>query len=226
MGQQARDFSGFEFEVVETERVSDLQRSDLLQLFEANYREANAAFLDKSLRTFRHVAVARRKGHAVGFGLADRRMIELPRLGGQAVTLAGLCCIAPDFRRMGLFGELERLAAAATQVPETGRVLLCGRMAHPAAMRQLARIPGAVPEPGCRPNEWQQEVGSAIARTYGVHDFDAATFVCVGDGRPIGYPRIEFEVEPHEWKVFESVDRSRGDALLAMVWLPDAPPGW
>jgi hypothetical protein len=221
-----RSFSEFDFEVVEARRVSDTQRDELLHLFEMNYRKANSAFLDKSLATLRHVAIARRQGNAVGFGMAESRVIELPRLGDQAVTLAGLCCIEPDFRRLGLFGELERLAAEATEMPESDRRLLCGRMAHPAALKQLARIPGALPVPGCRLTQWQQEVGSAIAQVYGVHDFDPATFVCIGDGRPIGYPRIEFEVDSHEWQVFEPVDRSRGDALLAMVWLPDGPPGW
>ncbi|MBW2696252.1 MAG: hypothetical protein JRE70_07250 [Deltaproteobacteria bacterium] len=221
-----RGFSDFEFEVVEAQHVSDTQRDELLHLFEANYREADPSFLHKSLGTLRHLAIARRQGQAVGFGMAESRVIELPRLGDQAVTLAGLCCIDPDFRRLGLFGELERIAAAASELPQPDRRLLCGRMAHPAAFRQLGRIPGVLPVAGSSPTPWQQEVGSVIAQIYGVHDFDPATFVCIGDGRPIGYPRIEFKVDPHEWQIFESVDRSRGDALLAMAWLPSDPPGW
>jgi hypothetical protein len=43
---------------------------------------------------------------------------------------------------------------------------------------------------------------------------------------PIGYPMLEFDVEPHEWELFEAVDRGRGDALLAIAWAPDAPPDW
>ena len=85
---------------------------------------------------------------------------------------------------------------------------------------------GLVPTPGVRPTARQQEVGQAIAQAYGVHAFDPETFVCIGAGEPIGYPRIEVKVEPHEWEVFRPVDRDRGDALLAMMWTPDAPPGW
>ncbi len=33
-------------------------------------------------------------------------------------------------------------------------------------------------------------------------------------------------VEPEEWEVFRAVNRDRGDALLAIAWNPDAPPGW
>jgi hypothetical protein len=99
-------------------------------------------------------------------------------------------------------------------------------MAHPAALRNLARMGSTVPSPGVRPTPWQQAVGRAIADAYGVFEFDPETFVCIGEGRPIGYPRIDFEVEPREWEAFASVNRDRGDALLAIAWIPDNPPGW
>jgi hypothetical protein len=221
-----RDFSDFEFEVLEARRLAAEQRDALLRLFEANYERANPAFLDKSLAKLRRLAMAHREGVCVGFALAETRVIELPRISDQVVTLAGLCCIAPEFRRRGLFTRLELLAAAVDDVPNPTRRLMCGRMAHPAAFRTIGRLPGAVPAPGRPPTQWQQEVGTAIAEVFGVREFDPATFVCVGDGRPIGYPRIEFEVEAHEWEVFEAVDRDRGDALLALAWVPESPPGW
>lgn len=221
-----RGFSEFEFAVREAHSLSDRERADLCHLFDANYRRANADFLEKSLQRLRHVATATRDGVAVGFGLAETRVIDLPRLPAQVVRLAGICCIAPEVRRRGLFGELERLAMTATPLPEGGRHVICGRMAHPAAARTILRIPSSVPRAGVRPTSWQREVGEAIAEVYGVHAFDPETFVCVGPGRPIGYPRIEVEVEPHEWEIFQPVDRERGDALLAVAWLPDAPPGW
>jgi hypothetical protein len=221
-----RDFSSFEFEVLEARELAAAQRDALLHLFEVNYERANAAFLDRSLSKLRHLAMAYREGACVGFALAETRVIDLPRAPDQVATLAGLCCVAPEFRRRGLFTRLELLAATAADIPPSTRRLMCGRMAHPAAFRTIGRLPGAVPVPGHPPTPWQQEVGKAIAAAYGVRSFDPATFVCIGDGRPIGYPRIEFEVEPHEWEVFEPVDRDRGDALLALAWGPDSPPGW
>jgi hypothetical protein len=118
-----RDFSEFDFTVKESRALSEQERGELLRLFELNYRQANPAFLEKSLATLRHS-------------------------------------------------------------------------------------------------------GSAIAEAYGVRDFDPETFVCIGGGTPTGYPRIEFDVEPHEWEVFKPVDRDRGDALLAIAWVPDYPPDW
>lgn len=220
------DFSAFDFTVKETRALSEQERRELFRLFELNYRQANPAFLEKSLTTLRHAAMAFFGGVAVGFGLAETRVMDLPRLPAQVVTLAGICCIAPEFRRRGLFGKLELLAMSAEAVPETPRRLACGRMAHPAAMRTISRFPKSVPRPGVRPTAWQQQVGRAIAEAYGVRDFDPETFVCIGSGTPTGYPRIEFDVEPHEWEIFEPVDRDRGDALLTIAWVPDPPQEW
>jgi hypothetical protein len=90
----------------------------------------------------------------------------------------------------------------------------------------VARNESGVPRPGVRPTAWQQEVGRAIADAYGEERFDPETFVCTGAGTPIGYPVIELEVEPVDWEVFRHVDRERGDSLLGIAWMPDAPAGW
>lgn len=222
----ARDLSPFEFKVIETDQVSAEDLAKVFSLFEMNYRQANRAFLEKSLAVLRYLALAEHKGTAAGFALGECRAMDLPRLPTQVVNLAGICCIAPQFRRRGLFAALEARAIGAAKVPEHVRRLTCGRMAHPIAMRALTRSPTVVPKPGVRPTPWQQEVGQAIAGAYGVHAFDRETFVCIGAGDPIGFPIIEFQAEPEEWEVFRQVNRDRGDALLAMIWTPDAPPGW
>lgn len=65
-----------------------------------------------------------------------------------------------------------------------------------------------------------------MAGAYGVEHFDPATFVCAGSGKAIGYPILDMDVEPEEWEVFAGVDRDRGDSLLGLCWVPDAPEGW
>jgi hypothetical protein len=221
-----RDLSSFNFRVVETDKASKDDLEKAFSLFELNYRQANRAYLEKSLGTLRYLALAEREGTTAGFALGESRVMDLPRLTGQVVNLAGICCIAPQFRRRGLFSRLEYHIFLAVEMPGHSRRLTCGRMAHPASARGLTRIPTVVPKPGVRPTPWQQEVGQAIADAFGSHAFDPETFVCIGSGEPIGYPVIEFQVEPTEWEVFRQVNRDRGDALLTMVWTPDAPPGW
>jgi hypothetical protein len=226
MTSGSRDFSSFDFRVVETEKASSQDLDAAFALFEMNYRQANRAFLEKTLRVLRYLALAEHQGAPAGFAIGECRVMDLPRLPKQAVNLAGICCIAPQFRRRGLFGVLEGRAIGAAGVEDRSRRLSCGRMAHPAAMRILTFSPAVVPKPGVRPTAWQQEVGQAIAEAYGVHAFDPETFVCIGSGVPTGYPRIDVQVEPQEWEIFRPVNRDRGDALLGMMWTPDAPPGW
>ena len=222
----AHDFSPFDFKVVETGNASPEDLHNAVALFEMNYRQANRAYLEKSLATLRHFALAEYSGTPAGFAVGDCRLMDLPCLPAQVVELAGICCIAPQFRRRGLFSMLEALAIGAAKVPEHQRRLTCGRVAHPAAMRTIAVNATVVPKPGVQPTPWQQEIGQAIAGAYCVHGFDPDTFICVGSGEPIGYPIIEVDVRPEEWDVFRQVNRDRGDSLLAMVWVPDAPPGW
>lgn len=214
------------FEVLESGALPPAAHAGLLALFRANYADADPEFLDRSLATLARVAVAWAGDEAVGFALGETRHLDLPALPDQLVNLAGLACVAPSARRRGLFGELTRRAMGWEPESDPTRRLFCGRVAHAAAYHSIARMAGVVPRAGVAPSPWQQQVGSAIAAAYRVHAFDPRTFVCIGRGRSIGTPRIELECTPDEARVFASVDRSRGDALLALAWHPHAPPGW
>ncbi len=201
-------------------------RRRLLSLFEGSYEQADPTYLERSLALLRYVATAWRAGELVGFALGETRQIDLPELPAQPVGLAGLACVAPEMRRRRLFTELGRLAMAGESPPPGGRYLVCGRVAHAAALRTITQFPTAVPRPGQRPTLRQQAIGRIIAQAYGVRRFDPTTFVCVGEGTPVGYPRVELDVTPEEASLFRPVNRDRGDSLLAMAWIPDAPTGW
>ena len=220
------DLGEFEFRVLRSEALSSGDREIVSGLFEVAYRQANHAYLDRSLGRLRFLALATHRGRPAGFALADRRWLELPRCAEpQLVNLGGIACVASEFRRRGLFGHLEELAAAAGETGHPTRVLRCGRMAHPASFRGLSRNPSAVPRPGVTPSAWQQEVGLAIAEAYGSR-VDPETFVCLGDGIPVGYPRMEIDATEEEWELFRHVDRDRGDSLLGIAWAPSSPDGW
>ena len=224
----AEAYPDLEIRTVESRSIADDDRAAMHALFDACYRAANHGYLEKSFLTLRHVALAWHGDRLAGFALAEHRLIDLPRLPATQVNLAGMSCIDAAFRRRHLFLSLERAATLASgQIAPGVRVLGCGRMAHPASFRGMTRNPTAVPRRGVAPTQWQQEVGSAIAAAYGVAHFDPRTFVCHGSGTPIGYPVVEMgDVQPHEWEVFREVDRDRGDSLLGIAWMPDAPPGW
>jgi hypothetical protein len=221
-----RDFSDFEFRTIRTADMGQADLEDVLALFRGAYRQANAAYIEKSLGRLAYLSIAHHGGRPAGFALGEVRVMDLPRLPGQVVSLAGICCIDMPYRRRGLFGALENLALGAAKVPRGERALSCGRMAHPASFKGMSRSPSVVPKRGVRPTAWQQEVGQAIADAYGVHAFDPETFVCIGDGTPIGYPIIDIEAEAEEWEVFKPVNRDRGDSLLGISWGANPPPRW
>lgn len=223
---QPPDLSGIDIRTVKGDDLTAEDRDAVLALFRASYREANEPYLEKSIVALRNVALATHDGTPAGFALADVRVMDLPRLPGTTVSLAGICCIDAAYRRRRLFGALEQAAMIASGVSPAGPHLACGRIAHPASARTMIHNPTMVPRRGERPSAWHQEIGKAIAAAYGSHDFDPETFVVIGAGTPIGYPVIEIEVEPWEWELFAPVDRSRGDSLLGMCWWGEPPAGW
>jgi hypothetical protein len=222
-----RNLPGFAFRTMLTANLTTTDRQMLAGLFDASFRHADQAHLEKSLGQLRSVSVALCDDKPAGFTVSDVRVMDLPRLPGQVVMLGGLACVAPEFRRRGVMLELARRNFTDTAPRWSKRALFCVRYGHPAAFRAIvARNQSGVPRPGIRPTTWQQEVGRAIADAYGVESFDPETFVCQGAGTPIGYPVIDLEVEPLDWEVFQHVNRERGDSLLGIAWMPDAPPGW
>jgi hypothetical protein len=232
--------TGMTVTVLPTAELPDSVRGALHWLFDETYAQADHGYLDKSLELLRLAAVAaaddatRRTAagtsgrvQIIGFALGETRILDLPGLPGQRAGLAGLCCVHSAYRRRGLFRTLEaRVIADGMGRPGGGRLLVAGRVAHPASLRIMNGNRGALPRPGVVPTAFQQEVARAVASCFAVDDFDPLTFACRGRGRPIGYPRIDIDADAQEQELFAGVDRDRGDSLLALSWIPDTPPGW
>lgn len=222
-----REFAGFVFRTAPADGLATGDRQLLFELFDACFRHADHAHLDRLLGQLRYVTLALVGEEPAGFSVGEIRVMELPRLGEQTVMLGGLTCVAPEFRRRGLMIELAQRNIKASAPRWSGRALFCVRYGHPAAFKSVvAAIESGVPRPRITPTAWQQEVGRVIADAYGVEAFDPETFVCRGSGTPVGYQIMDVEVEPQDWEVFRHVDRDRGDSLLGIVWRPDAPDGW
>jgi hypothetical protein len=220
-------FSDFDIRILRTQALTSDELAMVHQLFELSYRQANHSYLEQSFAKLRYLALATLGETAVGFAVGDTVESTLPRLKDpQIVALAGISCIAPDFRRQGLFTYLGGLAVSESGLfrPEA-RCLVCGRMAHPAGLRVMRRSPTLIPKYGAPLSEWHKEIGLRVADLYGAN-LDPETFVVIGNGTPIGYPRLEIDVTDEEWLPFEAVDRDRGDSLLCICWTPDAPEGW
>jgi len=227
MENRTHDLSRFDVRVFQTASLPYDAKTLVHELFDIAYRQADHAYLEKSFKTFRHISLAMHGQAPAGFAMGDAVQTRLPRLDGlQTVVLAGICCIAPEFRRRGLFGHLEGLAIRESRLLKPGlRTLSCGRMAHPASFHRMNLNPTVIPKYGVALSDWHREIGLCVAELYGV-DIDPETLVVIGSGRPIGYPNMEIDVAEDEWRLFKQVNRDRGDSLLGIAWTPDAPEGW
>ena len=214
-----------------TQSVQELPEervSQILELFDAAYADADHSYLLSSFDVMEWVALAMDGPALAGFAIADAKLVNLPRMQGlQPVATYGIACIDQNFRRMGLFARLERAAAQASgKLPVNSRYLNCGRTAHPATYKFLASLgAGSVPEPGRSLSPWQTEMVERVAALYRAKVYPG-TCVVIGKGVPIGYPRVDVVATDIEHAMFDKVDRDKGDSLLAMSWSPDAPGGW
>lgn len=227
MSTNGRDFRNMALRVVKTAALTRDALDRVHRLFDLSYRQANHEYLEKSLSKLRYIALATAGEGLVGFAVADTIETALPRLADpQIVCLAGICCVNAGYRRVGLFKKLEILAAGASGLLKPGRpVLMCGRMAHPVSYRTMRPFPSLIPKLGVPPSDWHRETGLKVAELYG-STIDPETFVIIGRGSPIGYPNMDFQLADPEWLLFKNVNRDRGDSLLGIFWVPEAPEGW
>ncbi|MEM1146579.1 MAG: hypothetical protein AAGH49_02240 [Pseudomonadota bacterium] len=217
-----------QIEVRETRALSSSDKNEIIALFDANYDQADPAYIDKSISTLKHIALAFSTSQLVGFGFGETRIMPLPRLSEtEVVALAGMSCVDPNVRQRGLFSQMAlEVLSHAGNIPSDRPYLFCGRMAHAISYRTIARMsPACVPAAGQALTPWHQEVLLAAAEAFDVH-VDQTTGIVKGSGRPVGYPKLSFQPSPDEEVLFRNVDRTNGDSLLAVAWLPAAPVGW
>lgn len=215
-------------EVRKTNSLTTLEMTRIIELFEANYDEADASYIDKSVETLRYIALASISSKLVGFGFGETKLMPLPRLSDkETVALAGISCVDPSVRQRGLFAQMAlHVLSEGGNIPSDRPYLFCGKMAHAISYRTIAKTsPACVPAPGVPLTDWHQETLEAAAKAFGV-SVKLPSGVVKGSGRPVGYPKLAFEPTEGERELFQHVDRANGDSLLAVAWLPSAPDGW
>ena len=212
---------------MKTRELSPKELDSIHRLFELSYEKANHSYLDKSLSRLSYIALAYHGKALTCFAVGDVIESIIPGMrDSQIIHAGGISCIAPEFRRRGLFRKLQMFIAAGTgKIKSDSNVITCGRMAHPASSRVISSYPGAIPKYGVVLSEWHKEMGVFLAELYGAV-IDPDTFVVRGEGSPIGYPKVNVVATAEEWALFKNVDRDRGDSLLFVAWYPDKPEEW
>ena len=208
--------------------LTEVNISQILALFDAAYADADHSYLLSSFEVMDWIALAIHGTELAGFAIADAKNVVLPRMHGlQPIALFGIGCVNENYRRMGLFTRLEKAAVQASgNLPANSRYLNCGRTAHPATYNFIVNIGvGCIPEGDHPLSPWYLEMVECVASLYCVK-VHPGTCVVIGKGMPAGYPRMKVKATDAELRMFEKVNRDKGEALLAMSWTPDAPSGW
>ena len=185
------ELKDIEIKVILTKDLSVDDLGKIHQLFDQSYDQANYLYLEKSFARLRYISLAIFKDELVGFGVADAVETKLPRLTElQVVLMGGICCVASDYRRLGLFKHLQDIAFRhSDQMRPAARYLACGRMAHPASFRLISKTSAVIPKFGVPLSDWQKEISQKVAELYGIN-LDPDSLVAVGDGSPCGYPKF------------------------------------
>lgn len=215
--------------IIESNKMDAITRSKIMALFHSSYTQADENYINKSISTFRYIALGEDDQELVGFAFGDSQKVSLPQFDDSvSVAMAGIACIDSSQRQKGLFMNLATQSMLAGGGIETGKpFLFVGRMAHAITYRTMAKTSPntTVPSGSKQLTSWHKAVGLEIANLLG-STLDINTFVIKGDGHPIGFPKLTYSETEEETALFRHVNRSHGDSLLAMCWMPKAPIGW
>src|SRR6266568_938350 len=128
--------------------LTPAMRQAVFELFQASYRNGNDRYLERSMQALGAIAIALAPdGELVGFALGESRTLDVPRMGNRLVSLFGIACVDPRWRRRGLFSALAAGPLLDGPSDTGGERLAAGRVAHPASYRSFT-LPSAVPRPG------------------------------------------------------------------------------
>ena len=124
------EMKDIDFRVIPTGALTADDLDQVRRLFDHAYDQANYEYLEKSFAKLRFISLAVFKEELVGFGVGDAVETTLPRITDpQVVLLGGICCVASNYRRLGLFRHLENMAfQTSDQMRPATRYLACGRV--------------------------------------------------------------------------------------------------
>ncbi len=148
----------------------------------------------------------------------------LERIGGTPCLLVGLASVKRTARREAVLKALmaDQYRRALLAFPDED-VLVGARLIDPAGFQAFRGLEDVVPRPGHRATGEERAWGRRLAKRFDADGrIDDRTFVVTGDGNTCGSLDHEAQdgqqIDPDTASFFESLDRDRGDTLIAFGW--------
>jgi len=156
--------------------------------------------------------------------LAGFSFCTLERIGGTPSVLVGLASVQRGARCQAVLKALvgDQLRRAVLAFPDED-VLVGTRFATPAAFAAFAGLEDIVPRPGHKATGEERAWARRLAKRFGAEGrVDDRTSVLEGTGDPAIVLAFECDgaaaVDDDVAAFFTSLDRSRGDAVVAFGW--------
>ena len=177
--------------------------------------------LNKQAEEWVLVTMAREGNLLRGFSFAT-----LERIGGTPCVLVGLATVKRTSRRDSVLRGIvaDNLRRALMAFPDED-VLLGSRFCHASGFDAYKVLTDIVPRPGYKASGEERAWGRRLAKRFGIEAeaYDAHNFAIKGDGNlPLVLDHDSAKPEEIETEIhglFEEVDHSKGDCIVAFGWI-------
>jgi hypothetical protein len=165
------------------------------------------------------ITQARDGGKLLGFSFCT-----LERIGGTPCLLWGLSSVKRSSKRDSALRAMcgDQFRRAVLAFPDED-VLVGTRFIDPGGFQAFKGLEDVCPRPGHKNTGEERAWSRRLAKRFGAEGrIDDRSFVVTGDGSACGVSDFEAlkpdTIEPAVASFFESLDRRRGDCLIAFGW--------
>lgn len=177
--------------------------------------------LSKQAEEWVLVTLVREGNHLRGFSFST-----LERIGGTPCVLIGLAAVKRTARRSSVLKAIvaDNFRRALMAFPDED-VLLGTRLCDPSGFEAYKPTVDIVPRPGYKASGEERAWGRRLVKRFGIDSsaYDDKTFRVAGDGNlphVIDHESVKPEkIDPAVVELFDGVDASRGDCLVAFGWI-------
>ncbi|HVE47041.1 MAG TPA: hypothetical protein VNA57_09895 [Acidimicrobiales bacterium] len=199
--------------------LSDAEMGEMGDICAEGPPRYDVGLLSKQRDEWVLVSQARDNGKLCGFSFCT-----LERIGGTPSLLVGLASIKRGARRDSVLKAImaDQYRRALLAFPDED-VLIGTKFVDPAGFQCFRGLEDVVPRPGHKATGEERAWGRRLAKRFGAEGrIDDRTFVVTGEGDVCGafdHEALKPEtVDPEVAAFFPSLDRDRGDYLIAFGW--------
>ena len=199
--------------------LTDAEMGEMADICAEGPARFDVGLLSKQREEWVLITQARDNGKLCGYSFCT-----LERIGGTPCLLIGLASVKRGARREAVLKALmtDQYRRALLAFPDED-VLVGTKLIDAAGFQAFKGLEDVVPRPGHRATGEERAWGRRLAKRFGAEGrIDDRSFVVQGDGNTCGafdHEALKPEaVDPEVAAFFASLDRERGDYLIAFGW--------